>query len=88
MTAQDTIKTYSNEMTAIRRDFHAHPELGLEEHRTAGITAIKRATEQAYWLPLQTSLTTYSYTKGSELPRLPRCIATLLSDKMELNKGR
>ena len=41
MTALDTIKTYQDEMTAIRRDFHIHPELGLEEHRTADIVAKK-----------------------------------------------
>ena len=33
------------ELVAIRRDIHAHPELGLEEHRTAGIVAERlRAT--------------------------------------------
>ena len=41
MSALETIKTYAEEMTAIRRDFHIHPELGLEEHRTAGIVAQK-----------------------------------------------
>ena len=41
MTALDTIKTYQEEMTAIRRDFHVHPELGLEEFRTAEIVAKK-----------------------------------------------
>lgn len=41
MTALDIIKTYQDEMTAIRRDFHIHPELGLEEHRTADIVAKK-----------------------------------------------
>jgi amidohydrolase len=29
------------ELTAIRRDIHAHPELGLEEHRTAALVANK-----------------------------------------------
>ena len=27
------------EFTTIRRDIHAHPELGLEEHRTAKLVA-------------------------------------------------
>ncbi len=29
------------EFTTIRRDIHAHPELGLEEHRTARLVADK-----------------------------------------------
>ena len=29
------------ELTTIRRDFHAHPELGYEEHRTSEIVARK-----------------------------------------------
>jgi len=43
MTAIDAIRGYQDELTAIRRDLHAHPELGLEEHRTAGIVAQKLA---------------------------------------------
>jgi amidohydrolase len=35
------IADYHPEMTAWRRDFHMHPELGFEEHRTAGIVADK-----------------------------------------------
>ncbi len=37
----DPIVTWHNEIAAIRRDIHAHPELGFEEHRTAGIVADK-----------------------------------------------
>ncbi len=37
----DTIRTFHDELTAIRRDFHAHPEIGMEEVRTAGIVAEK-----------------------------------------------
>jgi hippurate hydrolase len=37
----DTIKTYHDELTAIRRDIHAHPEMGLEETRTAALVAAK-----------------------------------------------
>jgi amidohydrolase len=37
------IRGFHDELTAIRRDLHANPELGLEEHRTAGIVAAKLA---------------------------------------------
>lgn len=39
MSPIDKIRTYHDELVAIRRDLHAHPELGLEEHRTAEIVA-------------------------------------------------
>jgi hippurate hydrolase len=35
----DHIRTWLPELTAWRRDFHAHPETGFEEHRTAGLIA-------------------------------------------------
>jgi len=35
----DRIAGYADELTAIRRDFHEHPELGMEEVRTSGIVA-------------------------------------------------
>jgi len=36
-----TIDTYHADLTAIRRDIHAHPEMGLEEVRTAALVAAK-----------------------------------------------
>jgi len=33
----DHIRTWQDQLTAVRRDLHAHPELGFEEHRTARI---------------------------------------------------
>jgi amidohydrolase len=39
----DRIKAFHEEMTAWRRDLHAHPELGFEEHRTSDFVAAKLA---------------------------------------------
>ena len=39
MSAIDHIRRYHDELTAFRHDLHAHPELGLEEHRTAAQVA-------------------------------------------------
>ena len=39
MSPIDRITAYADELTALRRDLHAHPELGFEEVRTAGIVA-------------------------------------------------
>ena len=38
-TALESIRLFHNELTALRRDLHAHPELGFEEVRTSGIVA-------------------------------------------------
>ena len=35
----DRITSYHAELTAQRRDFHAHPEIGFDEHRTSDIVA-------------------------------------------------
>jgi hippurate hydrolase len=35
----ERVRGFEGELAAIRRDIHAHPELGLEEHRTADIVA-------------------------------------------------
>ena len=37
----ERIDGYAEELTAIRRDLHAHPEIGFEEVRTSGIVADK-----------------------------------------------
>ncbi len=41
MSAIDQIRAYHDELAAFRQDLHAHPELGLEEHRTAELVAAK-----------------------------------------------
>jgi amidohydrolase len=38
------IENYASELTAIRRDLHAHPEIGFEEKRTSAIVAEKLAS--------------------------------------------
>lgn len=43
MPARDRITAFHAEMTDWRRDFHAHPEIGYEEHRTSEIVAEKLA---------------------------------------------
>jgi len=35
----EKIEGYSDELVALRRDFHAHPEIGFQETRTSGIVA-------------------------------------------------
>src|SRR3954447_23823923 len=40
-TALERTRRYQEELVAIRRDIHAHPELGLEEFRTADLVARK-----------------------------------------------
>ena len=37
------IEEFSDELTVIRRDLHAHPEIGFEEHRTSGVVADRLA---------------------------------------------
>jgi len=39
MNALDRINAFAGELTAIRRDIHAHPEIGFEEVRTAALVA-------------------------------------------------
>jgi amidohydrolase len=41
MSANERIAAFHGEMTAWRRDIHAHPELGFQETRTASIVAAK-----------------------------------------------
>ena len=36
---KDTVESLKEQLVAWRRDFHAHPEIGFQEHRSAGIIA-------------------------------------------------
>lgn len=40
-TLREQIESYTAELTEIRRDLHAHPELGFEEQRTSAVVAGK-----------------------------------------------
>jgi amidohydrolase len=44
MPAIERIAAFADDLTAWRRDFHAHPELGFEEVRTAGLVAERLAS--------------------------------------------
>jgi amidohydrolase len=44
MPALPRILEFADELVAIRRDLHAHPEIGFEEQRTSGIVAQKLAS--------------------------------------------
>src|SRR5258705_11678213 len=48
----ERVRSYHSELTRIRRDIHAHPELGLETHRTADIVAHLLASWgiEVHWL--------------------------------------
>lgn len=50
MAVIDRIAAHHAEMTAWRRDFHAHPEIGFEEVRTSGIVAEKL---QSWGIPIE-----------------------------------
>ena len=39
-----SIEDYQTELTNLRRDIHAHPEIAFEEHRTAKVVADKLRT--------------------------------------------
>lgn len=43
MPSIERIEGFADELTAIRHDLHAHPEIGFEEKRTSGIVADKLA---------------------------------------------
>ena len=42
--ADDWLREHSRELVAVRRDLHAHPELGRQEHRTTALL-VERLTE-------------------------------------------
>jgi hippurate hydrolase len=44
MTVVERITGYTDELVAIRRDLHAHPEIGFEEERTSRLVAEKLAS--------------------------------------------
>ena len=47
MIRSDLLNAMLPEMTAIRRDLHAHPELGYAETRTCGVVQRESAGDKA-----------------------------------------
>src|SRR5215210_3983584 len=43
MSIVERIRSYQDELVAIRRDLHTHPEIGFEEERTAALVAERLA---------------------------------------------
>ena len=50
--------------------------------------AIKRITEQAYWVPLHTYVTTYGFSKQLDFTPYRRRAAALLSGEVEIGAAR
>ena len=59
-----------------------------EVRKKAYSAAIKRITEQAYWAPLHTYVTTYGSRQAARLHALPGRAAALLSGEVELRVVR
>jgi len=72
MPIHNRIAAFADEMTAWRRDLHAHPELGLEEHRTAAIVAAKLA---AWGIRVHTGLATTGVVGTLKVGNSSRAIA-------------
>jgi amidohydrolase len=53
MDVLDRIRSFADDLTAIRRDIHAHPEIGFEEVRTSGVVARELA---AYGVEVHTGI--------------------------------
>jgi amidohydrolase len=72
MPIHNRIAAFADDMTAWRRDLHAHPELGLEEHRTAAIVAEKLA---AWGIRVHTGLATTGVVGTLKVGSSSRAIA-------------
>jgi len=72
MPIHNRIAAFADEMTAWRRDLHAHPELGLEEHRTAAIVAEKLV---AWGIRVHTGLATTGVVGTLKVGNSNRAIA-------------
>jgi hippurate hydrolase len=72
MPIHNRIAAFADDLTAWRRDLHAHPELGLEEHRTAAIVAEKLA---AWGITVHTGLAKTGVVGTLKVGTSPRAIA-------------
>ena len=84
MPAVDRIGEFHDEMTTWRRDIHAHPELGFEEHRTSDLVA-KRLEE--FGLSFDLQLNSHQFRKAARLvarhPGIPIVIGHLGSPTLD-----
>ena len=72
MPIHNRIAAFADDMTAWRRDLHAHPELGLEEHRTAAVVAEKLAS---WGIKVHTGLATTGVVGSLKVGNSDRAIA-------------
>lgn len=72
MPIHNRIAAFAEDMTAWRRDLHSHPELGLEEHRTAAIVAEKLAS---WGIKVHTGLATTGVVGSLKVGNSNRAIA-------------
>ena len=63
----DRARTFSDDLVALRRDLHRHPELSFQEHRTAGLVA-EQLFELGYRLRTQVGRTGVVAEIGSGQP--------------------
>ena len=59
-----------------------------EARKKAYSAAVKIATEKAYWLPINTYVNTYAFSKAPGVQDLPRRAAALLLRQVEVTRRK
>ena len=77
------VTDYLDELTAVRRDIHAHPELAFAEERTADLVAAKKLVDAKGKLQEMLTLIDQIQTGGS-IRILPSLIDHL--DRIEIER--